>query len=73
MREALIASAPAVLIVVSVALTQMIGLFYQTHYFDKGFEDQRGHFDKRFDDLRDYIRSEVKRLEDRIGRIEHPV
>ena len=27
----------------------------------------------RFDDLKDWIRSEVKRLEDRIERIEHAV
>jgi ubiquinone biosynthesis protein UbiJ len=29
--------------------------------------------DKRFDDLKDWIRSEVKRLDERIERLEHPI
>jgi hypothetical protein len=37
----------------------VIAAVYQTH-----------HFDKRFDDLKSYIDAQVKRLEDRIGRIE---
>jgi hypothetical protein len=50
---------PALLIV----LTVILGVFYQTHHFDN----------KRFDDLKDLIKSEIKRLEDRIERLEHPV
>jgi DNA anti-recombination protein RmuC len=49
--------------------------------FDKGFDDLKGAFDKRFDDLRasidhrfddmkDYIRSEFKRVDERIDRLE---
>jgi len=44
-------------------------LFYQTHYIDKRFED----LNHRFDDLKDWIRCEIKRLEDRLDRLEHPV
>jgi len=29
--------------------------------------------DKRFDDLKDFIRSEIRRLEDRIERLERPI
>ena len=67
-----------------VALTLVLGVVYQTHHFDKRFEDLREHFDKRFEDLRehfnkrfddqrDFIRSEVLRLESRIERLERPV
>jgi hypothetical protein len=28
---------------------------------------------KRFDDLRDLLKSEVKRIEDRLERLEHPI
>jgi hypothetical protein len=58
---------------VMVALTLVLGVVYQTHDFDKRFEDLRGHFNKRFDDERDFIRSEVSRLESRIERLERPV
>jgi hypothetical protein len=44
-------------------------LVYQTHYIDKRFED----LNHRFDDLKDWIRSEIKRLEHRLDRLEHPV
>ncbi len=40
---------------------------------DKRFDDLKSSIDKRFDDLKDWIRSEIRRLEDRIDRIEHPV
>jgi DNA anti-recombination protein RmuC len=32
-----------------------------------------GDINHRFDDLKDWIRSEVRRLEDRLDRLEHPV
>jgi len=38
----------------------LVAILYQTH-----------HIDKRIDDLKDWIRSEVKRLEERIGHLEH--
>ena len=56
-----------------VALTVVLGVVYQTHHFDKRFEDSRSSVDRRFDDLRDFIRSEIGRLESRIERLEHPV
>ncbi len=58
---------------VMVGLTLVLGVVYQTHHFDKRFEDLREHFNTRFDDQRDFIRSEVTRLESRIERLEHPV
>jgi hypothetical protein len=69
---------------VMVALTLALGVDYQTHHFDKRFEDlrehfnkrfddEREHFSKRFDDQRDFIRSEVSPLEIRIERLERPV
>ncbi|MGI9070953.1 MAG: hypothetical protein ACR2JB_06425 [Bryobacteraceae bacterium] len=58
---------------VMVALTLALGVVYQTHHFDKQFEDLREHFNKRFDDQRDFIRAEVLRLENRIERLERPV
>ena len=37
------------------------------------FDDLNVAVNHRFDDLKDWIRSEMKRLEDRLERIEHPV
>jgi Tfp pilus assembly protein PilN len=37
------------------------------------FDDLRVELNHRFDDLKDWIRSEVKRLEERIEHIEHPI
>jgi hypothetical protein len=60
---------PAILL----AATVILGVFYQTHHFDKRFEDLKEHFNKRFEDQRDLIKSETKRLEDRLERLEHPL
>jgi hypothetical protein len=56
-----------------VALTVVLGVVYQTHHFDKRFEDLRNGVDKRFEDLREFIRSEIARIQGRIERLEHPV
>jgi archaellum component FlaC len=40
---------------------------------NKRIDDFRSEINHRFDDLKDWIRSEVKRLEERIERLEHPV
>lgn len=40
---------------------------------DGRFDALQHEIDKRFDDLKDWIRSEIKRVEDRIDHIEHPV
>jgi len=36
-------------------------------------DDLRDSMNARFDDLHDLIKSEVKRLEERIDRLEHPI
>ena len=37
------------------------------------FNDLRETMNKRFDDLHDLLKSEVKRIEDRLERLEHPI
>lgn len=37
------------------------------------FDDLRGTMNKRFDDPNDLLKSEVKRLEDRLVRLQHPI
>jgi hypothetical protein len=39
----------------------------------KRFDDLRETMNKRFDDLHDLLKSEVKRVEERIERLEHPI
>jgi hypothetical protein len=36
-------------------------------------DDLRETMNKRFDDLHDLLKSEVKRLDDRLERLEHPI
>ena len=43
---------------------------------NKRFDDMNRRFDdvnRRFDDFRDLLKSEVKRIEERLERLEHPV
>ena len=40
---------------------------------NKRFDDTNSSVNKRFDDLRDLLKSEVKRLDDRLGRLEAPI
>lgn len=40
---------------------------------DKRFDDMKSFFDKRFDDLKDLMKSEFKRIDERIDRLESPV
>jgi Tfp pilus assembly protein PilN len=66
-----------------IVLGYVLGFYFQSRsiaHLDKRIDDLRaemnarfGEISHRFDDLKDWIRSEVKRLEDRIERIEHPV
>ena len=37
------------------------------------FSDLRETMNKRFDDLHDLLKSKVKRVEDRLERLEHPI
>jgi hypothetical protein len=47
----------------------LLGIYFQNRRID----DLRDTMNKRFDDLRDLLKSEVKRVEERIDRLEHPV
>ena len=40
---------------------------------NRRIDDLRDSMNKRFDDLRDLLKSEVKRIEDRLDRLEHPI
>ena len=55
----------------------LLGILAGALFSNVRLTDLRSHVDKRIDDLdrslRDFIRSEVQRLEDRIGRLEHPI
>jgi len=52
-----------------VCFTVVIGLVYQ----NTRISDLKWSMDKRFDDLKDYIRSEFKRVDERIDRLESPI
>jgi hypothetical protein len=52
-----------------VCFTVIIGLFYQ----NTRMSDFKGAIDKRFDDLKDYIKSEFRRVDERIDRLESPL
>jgi len=74
---------PAIL----VCFTVIIGLFYQSARMtdmkdafnrrfddmDKRFDDMKSSFSKRFDDLKDLMKSEFKRIDERIDRLESPL
>jgi hypothetical protein len=47
----------------------LLGIFFQNRRID----DLKGSLNNRFDDMRDLSKSEVKRLEERLDRIEHPI
>jgi len=73
--------------VVVIVLGYVLGFYFQSRsiaHLDKRIDDLRAEFNhriddlraelnRRFDDLKDWIRSEVKRLEDRIEHVEHPI
>jgi hypothetical protein len=40
---------------------------------DKRFDDMKSSFEKRFDDLKDLMKSEFKRVDERIDRLEIPL
>jgi hypothetical protein len=47
----------------------LIGMYFQNRRID----DLRDSMNKRFDDLRDLLMSEVKRVEERINHLDHPI
>jgi hypothetical protein len=52
-----------------VCFTVIIGMFYQ----NTRMTDLRTSIDNRFDDLKDYMKSEFKRVDERIDRLESPL
>ena len=58
----------------------LLGIFFQNRRIDdlrdsmnKRFDDLRETMNKRFDDLHDLLKSEVRRLDERLARLEHPI
>ena len=47
----------------------LLGIYFQNRSIDA----LRSEMNNRFSDLKDFIRSEVKRVEDRLERLEHPI
>ena len=47
----------------------LLGMYFQNRRID----DLRDSMHKRFDDLRDLLKSEIKRVEERLERLEHPI
>ena len=63
-----------------VVLGYVIGFYFQRRDIDKleaslnrRIDDLRSEIVARFDGLRDLLRSEIKRLDERIERLERPV
>jgi len=58
----------------------LLGIYFQNRRIDdlrdsinRRFDDLRNSMNKRFDDLHDLLKSEVKRLDERFDRLEHPI
>ena len=58
----------------------LLGIYFQNRRIDdlrdsmnRRFDDLRTSMNNRFDDLHDLLKSEVKRLDERLDRLEHPV
>jgi hypothetical protein len=47
----------------------LLGIYFQNRRID----DLRDSINRRFDDLRELLKSEVKRLDERLDRMEHPI
>lgn len=63
-----------------IVIGYMAGFFFQNRRIDdlrssleKRNDNLRSSIENRFDDLKDWIHSEIRRLEDRIERLEHPI
>jgi hypothetical protein len=54
----------------------LLGVYFQNRsiaHLDRRIDDLRDSMNKRFDDMRDLIKSEIKRVEERIDRLEHSI
>ena len=54
----------------------LLGIYFQNRRIDDLRDSMNRRFDdmnKRFDDLHDLLKSEVRRLDERFDRLEHPI
>lgn len=54
----------------------LLGIFFQSRsisHLDRRIDDLRDSLNKRFDDTHDLLKSEVRRLDERLERLEHSV
>jgi len=54
----------------------LLGVYFQSRsiaHLDRRIDDLRDAMNRRFDDSRDLLKSEIKRVEDRIERLAHPI
>jgi hypothetical protein len=58
----------------------LLGIYFQNRRIDdlrdsmnRRFDDLRDSMNKRFDGLHDLLKSEVKRLDERLDRLERPI
>ena len=58
----------------------LLGIYFQNRRIDdlrdsmnRRFDDLRDSINKRFDGLHDLLKSEVRRLDERLDRLEHPI
>jgi hypothetical protein len=58
----------------------LLGIYFQNRRIDdlrdsmnRRFDDLRDSMNKRFDGLHDLLKSEVRRLDERLDRLEHPI
>jgi hypothetical protein len=54
----------------------LLGIYFQSRsiaHLDRRIDDLRDSMNKRFDDLHDLLKSQVKRVGDRLERLEHPI
>jgi archaellum component FlaC len=58
----------------------LLGIYFQNRRIDdlrdsmnRRFDDLRDSINKRFDGLHDLLKSQVKRLDERLERLEHPI
>jgi len=54
----------------------LLGVYFQSRsiaHLDRRIDDLRDTMNRRFDDSHDLLKSEIKRVEDRIERLAHPI
>ncbi len=62
--------AATAVIVMSLIVSLISAMVYQTHHFEKHIDALRSEMNHRFDDFRMWIQSEFGRVNDRLERVE---